>query len=725
MTTAFRTALTVLIGAVFSLSVAHASAPTVTVTLTGPDEGWYNEDLTFNASGDYTLDAETQQEITDGEAGVSDEYIWSYSPGQLIAGGGPQDTYITVRYSQEQAGATYTVSVTYRVTVTYADDTSDAGSSSASKDVFIKKLEVKDGGGGGGGSTVCAGGVQSTPHQHLFSAKVTGREGSPLSGETVVFDVSTDPADYPASVSPTQAVTNAEGIAETTLTSSRRIGAEATVTATCEGEECELSPTLTMAKPDDDWAVEPEWVVADGSSTATVIIYLTHGDDYVDGHSIRWRIHQIYDAEGQLVYDVTVPLGSKDGYGDVSEGPTTTNAYGQAWTTYTAGTEPGTIVFAALDDTMVENSPGQFISNPNGEALAVKVFPKEIKALYDVAIVDVGDTLFAMHYEDGQPVYDVEGGVPICDVRSQTFRLHNTIGIYPQGASAQPEWRQTWTIKHDGAYVSSHSHPPEPGVWDSSNPGEHTVTCSGTVAVNELLIEMGVRAPGAQGGAMVGEEAVSCPLYQLLNAPLCPQDEITLEHVDEVCTWADGSTTSLECANAVHATISSKWISNNCICNSGTFQDLWDSAKWVIHNGQCCCRAKGMICMLQVLGIPYMQGYVNSAPEPGVRRTLPPQTFCPKEGLDGLDVYWIGWDQGCWNNYQGVCGPGPGGTWFSVQGEHGFKGTYNAVYQQCFPHGFEWVTMTGRTAETYEEALAEGAICSQNQPREGHPAPYE
>ncbi|MHB8995746.1 MAG: hypothetical protein ACYC63_10885 [Armatimonadota bacterium] len=142
MATLGRVWLLAMVGLVLSVSLAQASAPTVTVTLAGPNEGWYDDDLTFSASGSFSLDGDTQEEIRDGEASVSDEYSWSYSPAALVSGGGAHDSCVTVRYSQQQAGQTYTVSVSYTVTVTYKDGTSDSGSATASKDVFIKKLTV-------------------------------------------------------------------------------------------------------------------------------------------------------------------------------------------------------------------------------------------------------------------------------------------------------------------------------------------------------------------------------------------------------------------------------------------------------------------------------------------------------------------------------------------------------------------------------------------------------
>lgn len=67
-----------------AVSAAQASAPTVSVSLSGPDEGWCGDSLYYSASGEYNVDGATQQEIRDGEATVDVEYLWSYSPAECL-----------------------------------------------------------------------------------------------------------------------------------------------------------------------------------------------------------------------------------------------------------------------------------------------------------------------------------------------------------------------------------------------------------------------------------------------------------------------------------------------------------------------------------------------------------------------------------------------------------------------------------------------------------------
>ena len=61
--------------------VCFASAPTnVTVTLTGPDEGWAGSPLSYSADVQYDLDQDTEEEVDEDQASVHTEWSWSYSP---------------------------------------------------------------------------------------------------------------------------------------------------------------------------------------------------------------------------------------------------------------------------------------------------------------------------------------------------------------------------------------------------------------------------------------------------------------------------------------------------------------------------------------------------------------------------------------------------------------------------------------------------------------------
>lgn len=253
--TSLRHAWLVALISLLLASWAQASAPTVSVTLSGPDEGWYDDDLTFTAAGEYSIDGETREEMEDGQASVSDEYAWSYSPAELVSGGGAQDSYVTVRYSESQANHSYTVSVTYTVTITYKDGTSDAGSATASKDVFIKGNTVVS--IGGDDTEIMSGAIEDSNHQAMIRAHVQPAKA----GVTVTFTVVDKcPCTEQARLSETSAQTDAGGVAETLLTSSNTPdeGWTVTVTAKCQGQTGEGQSTeVSLLLPDNEFD-EPE-----------------------------------------------------------------------------------------------------------------------------------------------------------------------------------------------------------------------------------------------------------------------------------------------------------------------------------------------------------------------------------------------------------------------------------------------------------------------------------
>ena len=115
-------------------------ASTVTnvhVTLSGPDEGWAGDDLAYSAAGTFSIDQETQEEVSHGAATVREEYWWSYGPASCQTAP-DEDASETFRFAEDDAPGLYTVSVTYEVTVEYADGTSDGASDTDSIVVQVK-----------------------------------------------------------------------------------------------------------------------------------------------------------------------------------------------------------------------------------------------------------------------------------------------------------------------------------------------------------------------------------------------------------------------------------------------------------------------------------------------------------------------------------------------------------------------------------------------------------
>lgn len=344
-------------GVVLTVSSVLAAAPTVTVALIGPDDGWYDDDLTFSASGGFSLEGDTQQEVTDGEASVSDEYLWSYTPAALVSGGGHSDSYVTVRYSEQQAGQTYTVSVTYTVTVTYADDTSDSGSASASKDVFIKgaQLSVTS-----NKSTICTGGCDSPVHRAVITVALTGKDGLGVAGKTVSLCATHDYNQIPPSFSQVSVVTGEDGKVETVLTSGDGIVA-GDVRATCETLEASTrisfdAPAMEFEVVDPVTGLPLEVLIADGESQAKVILHETFEGADVPGHGVQWSFAfwaEQSDPDGDPDYTGT----AQEPYGSVAPTSTTTDSGGVAYTIYTVGTVGGWVEVWADDQNAFVPSP--------------------------------------------------------------------------------------------------------------------------------------------------------------------------------------------------------------------------------------------------------------------------------------------------------------------------------------------------------------------------------
>ncbi|HUW20716.1 MAG TPA: hypothetical protein VMW16_15570 [Sedimentisphaerales bacterium] len=77
------------------------------------------------------------------------------------------------------------------------------------------------------------------------------------------------------------------------------------------------------------------------------------------------------------------------------------------------------------------------------------------------------------------------------------------------------------------------------------------------------------------------------------------------------------------------------------------------------NKGMCCCRAEGLNCVLQVLGIgPYTHDFVNELAEPNPNGLRPPDQYCTTCNATCYRLYWDGF----WNNWEGVVKAGGTGS---------------------------------------------------------------
>jgi hypothetical protein len=105
--------------------------------------------------------------------------------------------------------------------------------------------------------------------------------------------------------------------------------------------------------------------------------------------------------------------------------------------------------------------------------------------------------------------------------------------------------------------------------------------------------------------------------------------------------------------------------------------------------GMCCCRAEGLDCVLNVLGIgPYIHDYVNEYFEPNYNKEAD-RSYCPICDKVVDRTYWDSW----WNYWEGVIKKGYGLTCYApASGGIGMdEGTYDdivlAIDTNC---GFYW-----------------------------------
>jgi hypothetical protein len=203
---------------------------------------------------------------------------------------------------------------------------------------------------------ICAGGLADTVHQTEITATVKDGNNVVVPNISVSFIVENSHLDYPATLSTASVSTSPQGQAKTTLTSSRKISATAKVKARVASIEA-VTPSITAQDAQEDWSISPEELEADDQSQATVKLTLKHQNQAVANHQITWRINKIWDADGAQIYDATTQVGSTNGYGSLSSTSSTSNSNGVVTTNYNAGSEGGVIEFAALDYTMVANSP--------------------------------------------------------------------------------------------------------------------------------------------------------------------------------------------------------------------------------------------------------------------------------------------------------------------------------------------------------------------------------
>lgn len=148
-------------------------------------------------------------------------------------------------------------------------------------------------------------------------------------------------------------------------------------------------------------------------------------------------------------------------------------------------------------------------------------------------------------------------------------------------------------------------------------------------------------------------------VYAVFGAPECGFSNYTKSNVDEAVGKASGESTESSIASKANDTVGDD-VYSGCICGDG-FQKNFDAAmdRYPLsgNKGMCCCRAEGLDCVLNVLGIgPYTHDYVNEHPEPNPQNVY--YHDCPICGVRVWRKYWDSF----WNNWEGVVKAGGSGS---------------------------------------------------------------
>jgi hypothetical protein len=150
-------------------------------------------------------------------------------------------------------------------------------------------------------------------------------------------------------------------------------------------------------------------------------------------------------------------------------------------------------------------------------------------------------------------------------------------------------------------------------------------------------------------------------IYLVYGAPTCAASNYTKSNVANAVGILSGNrTTEAEIASDANDMVGSN-VYSGCICADG-FQTNFDAAMGSYptsgDKGMCCCRAEGLDCVLNVLGIgPYSHDYVNEHDEPNTSKDVY-DDYCVTCSKFVYRRYWDGF----WNNWEGVVKAGGAGS---------------------------------------------------------------
>jgi len=217
-------------------------------------------------------------------------------------------------------------------------------------------------------------------------------------------------------------------------------------------------------------------------------------------------------------------------------------------------------------------------------------------------------------------------GTDVCLKGSATFGSHDAIALDNDSYSAAT-FGTSWPSAVSQPLANSLS-----ALWDTVEKNSGSITWHYAVqSGSNNWIALG---SSPHGGA--GDEK----MVTVWDVHQCPDAEYTKEHVLDSAGYADHDETSNTEPNVAENVCRNVWdqTPGGCICpnsapgkanpNAKSFAYHMDACKGQFPpetpdtlKGLCCCRAYGMICVLEVLGVgSYVQDFVNEHPEGNNRR---------------------------------------------------------------------------------------------------------
>ncbi len=193
---------------------------------------------------------------------------------------------------------------------------------------------------------ICAGGVATPIHQTLLTAVFTDSSGNPQAGQQITFSTSD------GTVSPISAVTDGNGTATTTLTSSSKASDpnanpptkyQATVTALGPSQSAQAQ--VEFQPPQAKLTVQPDSILP--TETAALTFTLAWNQQPVSGHNVGFTITSIWDDSGNQVYSGQGTPPAE--YGSIQMVSSPTDSTGTATAQYAPGPNNGTVEITATD----------------------------------------------------------------------------------------------------------------------------------------------------------------------------------------------------------------------------------------------------------------------------------------------------------------------------------------------------------------------------------------